>query len=73
MEDAHQKEKSHDKSILSEQWEKDAPFRMASVKYMSEHPLTHEQMIEQKRRNEEIRRKNMEEAQRRGDSYKEQQ
>ena len=48
MEDAQQKDKNEEKSILSEQWENDAPLQMASVKYMSEHPLTHEQMMERK-------------------------
>ncbi len=48
-----------DKLIFSEQWEKDAPLREESLKYMREHPLSSEELSEQVQRNQEIRKKYM--------------
>lgn len=48
-----------DKLIFSDQWEKDAPLREESLKFMREHPLTSKELSEQVRRNQEIRKKSM--------------
>ena len=48
-----------EKSIFSEQWEKDAPLRKESLRYMQEHPLSSKEFTEQVKRNQEIRKQNM--------------
>ena len=47
------------KLILSEEWEKGEAFRQSSLKYMREHPYSPEHWEEQKRKNDEIRRQNI--------------
>ena len=45
--------------ILSDAWEKGAPARQKSLEEMKRHPMTWDEMMEQKRRNELIRQENM--------------
>lgn len=44
---------------LRASWKKYEEKCRASLKYMQEHPLSLEEMLEQKKRNEEIRKQNM--------------
>lgn len=57
--------------ILSEEWEKDEISRRKGLKYMKEHPLSLEQMLEQVKKDEEIRKKNMKSMQRKEENKKE--
>ena len=45
--------------ILSDAWEKGAPARQKSLQEMNRHPMTWDELMEQKRRNELIRQENM--------------
>ena len=47
------------RTILSDAWEKDAPSRQKSLEEMKRHPMTWDELMEQKRRNELIRQDNM--------------
>ena len=47
------------RTILSDTWEKDAPARQKSLEEMKRHPMTWDELMEQKRRNELIRQDNM--------------
>lgn len=46
-------------TILSDAWEKGAPARQKSLQEMKRHPMTWDELMEQKRRNELIRQENM--------------